>query len=249
MAEEVPISLRCLHNELPLADETFATLKRARWHGVDVQPDLDTLWHGLHDSSKRAIQKARRSGVSVQPAESMDELRVFHDMHVMLRKHKYQLLAQPYSFFENIWRNFIDRDAGALLLASHRGQIIGGVMLLQWRETMYYKFNASVPDELEYRPNDLLMWEAMTFAKTRRARSLDLGLSDWDQTGLIQYKRKFASEEKVISSLQYAPDVEQLERQQALRGVVAALTTTFAGPAVSDDVSRAAGELMYRYLA
>ena len=249
LADECPISMRCLHNEIPLADETFATLNRARWHGVDLRRDLASLWHSIHESSKRAIQKAQRCGVSVRPAQSTDELWVFHDMHVKLRKYKYGLLAQPFAFFENIWRQFVENDKGALLLAMHEERIIGGVMLLEWSGNVYYKFNASVPDELGYRPNDLLMWESINYAKARHADRLDLGLSDWEQTGLIQYKRKFASDEKVISFLHYAPDSEQLNRQRALRGVVGEITSAFADPSLPDEVTRAAGQVLYRYLA
>src|SRR5204862_531939 len=109
---------------------------------------------------------------------------------------------QPYRFFEAIWQAFVEAERGALLLAEHDDQPIGGILLLEWKSTLYYKFNASAHANLTHRPNDLLMWQAIQHGKARGLTRMDFGLSDWDQEGLIRYKRKFASEEKSISFLE-----------------------------------------------
>jgi CelD/BcsL family acetyltransferase involved in cellulose biosynthesis len=249
LAERCPVSIRCLHNRLPCADERFALVKQARWHGADLRPDRDTLWRRLHDSSRRAVHKAQRQGVVVRVARGAEELRAFHDMHVKVRKYKYHLLAQPYAFFESIWRNFVEEQRGTLLLAIHEEKIISGVMLLEWQDVLYYKFNASTPAALSLRPNDLLMWETIQHGKDRNCSHLDLGLSDWDQEGLIRYKRKFATCEGVISSVQHSCDAEQLRRQGEMRGMFGRLTHAFSDASVPDEVSRTAGELLYRFLA
>src|SRR6267143_3869617 len=60
LPEQRPISLRCLHNNIPLADERFTLLKQAKWHRLDLRPELDALWNAMHDSTHRAIRS--RSG-------------------------------------------------------------------------------------------------------------------------------------------------------------------------------------------
>jgi CelD/BcsL family acetyltransferase involved in cellulose biosynthesis len=249
LAEGCPISIRCLHSRLPCADDRFTLVKQARWHGADLRADLASLWRGLHDSSRRAVQKAQRQGVVVRLARDTEELRAFHDMHLRVRKYKYHLLAQPYAFFERIWRHFVAEGRGALLLAIHEDRIISGVMLLEWQDVLYYKFNASVPATLACRPNDLLMWETIRYGKARGCSQLDLGLSDWDQEGLIRYKRKFATCEGVISSVLHSPDTEQLRQQREMRSMFGRLTNAFTDESVPDEVSKTAGELLYRFLA
>src|SRR4029450_8455838 len=133
---------------LPVEDDRFAIVKQARWHGIDLRSEVDALWRGIHDTSKRAIQKALRSGVVVHLAQELDEVRVFYDMHLKLRKYKYGLLAQPFAFFGSIWREFVEHQRGALLVATCEDRIVGGVVLLEWGGTVYYKFNASAPEEL-----------------------------------------------------------------------------------------------------
>src|SRR5205814_6453236 len=103
-----PVSLRCLHNDIPLSDNRFAVVKQAKWRRLDMRPQLDQLWHGIHDSTHRAVRKSQREGVVVRVAKSESELRTFFDMHLKIRKYKLGMLAQPFAFFQNIWRHFVE---------------------------------------------------------------------------------------------------------------------------------------------
>lgn len=241
------INLRCLHNQVPLGDERFALVNRAKWHCVDLQREVDDLWQGLHGSARRAINKAQRNGVVVRIAQDKSELRAFFELHLRLRKYKYQLLAQPYRFFENIWDQFIAKGNGALMLAIHEEQVIGGVMFLEWQDTLYYKFNASSADYIPLRPNDLVVWEGIKYGQAKGYRYLDFGLSDWDQEGLLQYKRKFATEEKTISFLRYTPEGSPTDKEKQIRSLLPQLTDLFVNEAVSDRVTEKAGEILYQY--
>ena len=245
-SEGCPVVLRCLHNSLPLADEQFALVKQAKWHGLDLRPDADMLWTQIDDSAHRAIRKSQRAGIHIRTAQSEQELRAFFEMHLKVRKNKYGLLAQPFAFFQNIWRRFMERQQGFLLLALNGDTIVAGDLFLEWKGTLYYKFNASLIDNLSCRPNDLLIWEAMQCGKRRGFLSLDLGLSDWDQTGLVRYKRKFGAAEKTISFLRHesrnAPTVAEAE----MRALLATLTNRFTDHLVPDPITERAGEDLYR---
>lgn len=37
------------------------------------------------------------------------------------------------------------------------------------------------------------MWQGIQYGKAKGYTHLDFGLSDWDQEGLVRYKRKFAT--------------------------------------------------------
>ncbi|HYN89032.1 MAG TPA: GNAT family N-acetyltransferase [Ardenticatenaceae bacterium] len=246
-ARESPILIRPLHNSQPRADARLTLAKQAKWHGLDLRPGLDALWHGLDSTARRAIEKARREGVVTRVAQDKAELRAFFDMHFRLRKYKYRLLAQPYRFFENIWRHFIEPGHGLLLLAVHQDEIIGGIMFLQWKDRLYYKFNASSPSGLSVRPNDLMIWEGIRHANAQGCTALDFGLSDWDQDGLVRYKRKFATEEKTISFLRWLPPGGPTRQEQEIRALLGQLTELFTLNTVPDSVSDRAGELLYQY--
>jgi CelD/BcsL family acetyltransferase involved in cellulose biosynthesis len=244
--EQRPINVRCLHNDLPLSDERFALVKQAKWHRLDLRPDFDALWHAIHDSTQRAIRKSQREGVTVRVAQSEQELRFFFEMHLKVRKYKYGLLAQPYSFFQNIWRHFVDEQHGFLLLAISEDKIVAGDFFLDWKDTLYYKFNASVPGDLSHRPNDLLIWEGIQQGKNRGLTYLDFGLSDIDQEGLVRYKRKFGTEEKTISFLRHEPNGGPTRAEKEMRALLEKLTHRFTDKLVPDSVTEQAGEDLYR---
>ena len=247
LRSQAPVRLRCLHSEIPLTDERLTLANHAKWHGLDLGPDVDTLWGNLHGSARRAIKKARQSGVSVRVAEHKDELRAFFELHLGLRKYKYRLLAQPYQFFENIWQQFMEKDQGFLLTARHEDTLIGGILFLEWQGGLYYKFNASSPEALVVRPNDLLIWEGIQHGKAKGYTHLDFGLSDWDQEQLVRYKRKFASEEKTISFLSYQPETEAKHSEQQAGSLLPQLTALFTQDAVPDQLTERAGEVLYRF--
>lgn len=247
LAEQCPVSIRCLHNQVPLADERFDCYNQARWHGLDLRPDLNTLWNNLDSSARRAIHKAQKSGVVIRPAHNKEDLRVFFEMHLRVRKYKYRMLAQPYSFLEHIWQQFVEMQNGLIMLATRQDEIIGGTFFLEWKNTLYYKFNASFLNHYEVRPNDLIIWEGIQYAKTQGLSHLDFGLSDWDQEGLIRYKRKFASEEKAISFLRYIPNGGLSAREGQIRNLLPRLTDLFTDVSVPDAITEKAGDLLYRY--
>ena len=128
LESNVLVKIRCLHNEDPLRDERLEEVNKAKWHGIDLDRELDVIWDGLESAARRAIRKAKKEGVEGRIAQSKDELRAFFEMHLKVRKYKYRLVAQPYLFFENIWEEFMRKDKGALMLARYEGEIVGGVV-------------------------------------------------------------------------------------------------------------------------
>ncbi len=247
LAERLPFAVRPLHCGLAFADERLTLVNQAKWHKIDLRPDEDTLWRGLHSSARRAIRKAESKGIVIRAAERKEDLRAFFELHLGVRKYKYRLVAQPYRFFEKIWEHFMETGRGVLKLAVYQGEIIGGVLFLTYKDRLYYKFNASAPAQLALRPNDLVVWSGIKYGKAQGYSYLDFGLSDWDQEGLLRYKRKFATEEKTISFLRYAPNETPSEEMKQLNGLFSQMTDLFTDASVPDHVTEKAGDVLYRF--
>lgn len=245
--ENLPLSLRCLHNAIPVTEPRLPTVYQAYWHSLDLTSDDDSRWQGLASSARRAIKKAQSSGVVVKIAESKNDLRAFYELHMRVRKEKYSMVAQPYAFFENIWNNFVEPGNGALIVATCGGKVVGGVFFLVWNNRFYYKFNASDFDYIQYRPNDLVVWEASKYGHSRGYDYLDFGLSDSDQEGLVRYKRKYATQEKQVSFLRHTPDGFPSEETRQLRQLFPQLTDLFVNEGVPNHITEKAGAILYRY--
>ena len=132
--------------------------------------------------------------------------------------------------------------------AEHEGDVIAGSFYLLWGGVWYYKFSASIFERSSVRPNELLAWESMCLAQSRGCRTYDWGVSDLDPPGLVEYKRKLATDERPVSVLRYTPEgytnpVAAEARAGARRRSPKLLTRDD----VPDDITQRAGEILYRY--
>jgi CelD/BcsL family acetyltransferase involved in cellulose biosynthesis len=247
LSDGQPWLLRTMARSVPRIDLAPTASSHFKWHGIDLLPDPEALWSGMTSMARRGVQKARRSDLEIREAESKTELREWFLLHLRLRKYKHHLLAQPYRFFEAIWDAFIATGQGFLLLAKHQGRVIGGTVYLLWRDTCYYKFNASDPAYLALRPNNVLMWEGMVRARELGCQALDLGRTSAHQDGLLNFKRGGGAREEDLAALTYdpagAPPVQRELAQQTFKE----LTRLLVQETVPDEVSEEAGSLLYRF--
>jgi CelD/BcsL family acetyltransferase involved in cellulose biosynthesis len=244
LATGIPLTLRCFSDHPATADPRLRAVGEVAWHGTPLGCTEDELWARISSTSRRNLRAADRNGVKVVASTDLDAVHTFHRLHVRLRKNKYRLLAQPVEFFERIWRCFTGDDAVITLLAEVDGEIAAGAMYLVWGDTLYYKFGASLAEYLPKRPNDALYWNALKLALSRGLRSVDWGVSDLDQPGLIGYKRKWATEERRVVTLRGGPEPTPKTEVGAMLGE---LTRLFTEPTVPDEITTQAGALLYRH--
>jgi CelD/BcsL family acetyltransferase involved in cellulose biosynthesis len=249
---QLPVRVRNLvdaDSDTDDAEDGFRTVGVARWHGVPVTqtPDVDA-WHALAGSTRRAITKARRGGVVVVDGRDDPELLVrFRRLHTGVRKRKYRLLPQPPTFFESICNRFGATGDWYPLAAVREGEVLAVTVYLRHRDTLFYKFNASDPDHLDARPNDLLLWAGVELAARLGCRLVDLGASDDAQPGLVRFKRGFGAVEREIRTRVAGPPAP--DGAVPFRAVLHEFSLRLTAPEVSDALTETAGARLYRYFA
>jgi hypothetical protein len=239
----VPITLRCLRNQLPAQDERFVKVGEAAWHGIDLARPEGEIWAGFCGSARQNIRKAQRNGIKIRASQQLHELQVFYVMHTHVRKSKYRLLPQPFAFFEHLHASFAESGGLTVLLAEVDGAPVAGTVFLEYGDTLYYKFNASV--EHGMCPNDLLVWEGIRIGQRRGLKLLDFGASDLNQPGLLRYKRKFATIERRILRLRFEPEGYLDRRAPAVNEALRSLSYWLTDPGVPDRITQAAGGDLY----
>jgi hypothetical protein len=253
---ETPFTLRCLDGCAAADDPRLQRVGEAAWHGTPIDAGVGELWGRLSGTSRRNIAAAERAGVTVEIRDDLEAVQTFHSLHVDLRKKKYGLLAQPLRFFERIWSEFTGDGGCVTLLAragdecsggdSLGGEVIAAAMFLEWDGVLYYKFGASAGEHLRLRPNDAVYWAAIQRAAARQLTSVDWGISDLDQPGLVAFKRKWASTERRVLTL-HSGDPVPSPRQRAFGGLLGELTSLLTDPSVPDDITTRAGAALYHY--
>src|SRR5262249_54045804 len=232
----VPITLRCLRNQLPAHDERFLKVSEAAWHGIDLDRPEAEIWDGFWGAARQNIRKAERSGVKVRASHELSDLHVFYQMHCHIRKAKYRMLPQPFAFFEHLHAAFAANDGLTVLLAEVDGTPAAGTVFLAHGDTQYYKFNASVDSATC--PNDLLAWEGIKLAHRGGLKLFDFGASDLDQPGLLRFKRKFGSIERTIVRLRWEPEGYLDRRALAADKALKSLSHWLTDPGVPDRITQ-----------
>ncbi len=239
------LALRNLRDPLPEQIPEFKLLSREKFHYLNLQPGLQQIWKNTHDSFKAAVKQSEKSGVIVRRCEKK-ELKKFYNLHLAIRKQKYKVFPQPYRFFENIWEQMITRGNGVLLGAySPTGEFIGGNIYLLAGDTFYYKFNTSSLSALKFRPNNLLFWEGIKYAKALNCQMLDLGSSGLEQKGLILFKEHVGAQEMEIKHLGFDPPGYKFSQKRILRTMTNLFTQTY----MPDFMIRWGSSIIYPYLA
>jgi CelD/BcsL family acetyltransferase involved in cellulose biosynthesis len=245
--DRIGLPVRCRIIGDPAESPARAVVGTARWHGIRVTADPADAWSQLSASARRAVNKARREGVSILERGDAEFVPQFLRIHTGVRKGKYHLLPQPLAFFLAI-RSRFDAIGGWYPLVAARGdELLATTVYLRCGSTLFYKFNASNPATLGARPNDLLVWAGIELASRLGCRCLDFGASDDDQPGLIRFKRGFGSEEREIRVLASGPPLPAGHSQ--FRALLTDLTALLTDPAVPDAVAEQAGDVLYRYFA
>jgi hypothetical protein len=154
---------------------------------IDLTSDLDSLWNMLPYKNVRCnINKARKHNVHVVVDEKQ-HLAKFHEYHEALLK-KYHKPILPLQYYESVAQLPFVHIFSALY---NKLPIAVGI-ILTIRDTVYYWNNASSFEFRNYRPNDLLIWEIITWAKEHNFNVFDFLIVPLTElSGLTRFKLKF----------------------------------------------------------
>jgi lipid II:glycine glycyltransferase (peptidoglycan interpeptide bridge formation enzyme) len=150
------------------------------YYVLDITPGPDKVRSTFHESVRRGIHQAEKRGVTYRLTNSRDDLEKFYQMNVITRK-KLGVLPQPHSFFQNIYTHLISKNLGFVALAECEGKHVAGIVFLTHKDTIYYKFNASLENYLTRRPNHMITWEAIKQACADNFKFMDFGRCTSDE--------------------------------------------------------------------
>lgn len=170
---------------------------------VDITNDLDEIINSLKQKTRYNIRLSERKGVKVEQVAMNDQgVDLMYELMAATQKRGGFFLRQK-SYFKNYWQALYDAGLGQLLIATHEGDVLGGVYATRFGTKAYYKDGGSFDVKRNLMAPYLLQWEAMKWAKQKGATSYDMVAvppkSELDnpnhmQYGLYQFKRMFNEE-------------------------------------------------------
>lgn len=172
-------------------------------HYLPLDGSADALFRSFHESCvQRRVKKAVKSGVVVEERRDQESLRAFHAVMVATRR-RLLLPPMPFAFFEAMYR-YLAPDHAVLYLAVHAGQAVGGSLVLKFRDQWTAEYSGH-SDNGPPGTDQLLYWHAIQSAKSSGATYFSFGRTSLDNTGLLEYKRRWATVEENLTDFVWCP--------------------------------------------
>lgn len=200
VAEGLPAEFVCLHPLLGNAEAVQASgiadpVPTKEVVVIDLSPSIEQLWSAVSRGTRSSIQRARREGVEVgRVAPDRAALEVFQRLYLatMARVGAAQRWLFPDAYFRECVEQ-LGEEGSALFFARLGDEVAAAYLLIYDERTAYYHFGASDERWLALRPNNLLMYETMLWAKGRGCARYHLGggVSSDENDSLLRFKSSF----------------------------------------------------------
>lgn len=164
-------------------------------HILNTNVNIESIWTAYNKRVRGAVRKAEKSGVQVTDTDRIEDLNVFYDMYLMTVKH---LGGTPKP--RNLMEMLLQQGIAKLAIASYEGCIIAGLLYLYYNRTVTLWCEASLPEFLQYRPNNAIFHHIITWACKEGYDSVDFGASPPENKGLIAHKEQYRAKRTDFSS-------------------------------------------------
>jgi lipid II:glycine glycyltransferase (peptidoglycan interpeptide bridge formation enzyme) len=144
---------------------------------MDLAGDIDALHDRLRKQARQHIRRAQRTGVSVREggADDVETFRLL--LWVLCERLGVSPTPPEKDFFENLWSAFAPRGWVRLFLAETNRQPVAALLAFAFGDTVRAWKAGWTGEFRERKPNDLLEWEAICWAKRNGFRWFeDMGI-------------------------------------------------------------------------
>ena len=159
---------------------------------IDLQQEEGVIWKNMKDTNREKIRKARKNNVEVTVSKDAADIEEFHRLYInaMERKNARSYYFFCLDFFKDIL-NIFSEDS-TLILARHKGLLIGGVIMLGKYDNVYSYLSASIPEFLPLGANNILKYEGAMWAKRKGYKYFILGGGNSIGDSLFKFKSSFS---------------------------------------------------------
>jgi hypothetical protein len=154
----------------------------------DLAPTADELWMDCEHKVRKNVKKARREGVTIEFDETGarldDFLRLYE--HTLERREAPGRYRFPRAYFERLPSEHV------YVHALHDDEVVSSELVLLSEHNAYSFLGGTDSEAYDLRPNDLLKWELILWAKQAGKHRFVLGGGYGADDGIFRYKRSFA---------------------------------------------------------
>jgi peptidoglycan pentaglycine glycine transferase (the first glycine) len=175
---------------------------------VDLNLPEEDLLAKMKSKTRYNVRLAARKGVEVVEPDFDEAWETFYEwMKATSERKEDYVLRRSRDYLYGVMRSMFDANQGRLFFAEHEGTPLAGMYVFTFGDKYWYMYGASSDEKRNLKPNYLLQWEVMRWARRRglthydmvgvpKAEDLDERSSLWS---VYKFKEGFAGE--IVDSL------------------------------------------------
>ena len=167
-------------------------------HELPLTGGKDELFQRCAPSTRQAVRKAGRSGLTCEITTDRRALLDYYRLHVRTRR-RHGLPPQSLRFFLTLHQELLCTGLGFISLVRQGAQAIAGAVFFHTGTRAVYKYGASDARFQSLRGNNLAMWRAIEFLSEKGFESLHFGRTSLTGDSLRRFKLGWGAREGSIS--------------------------------------------------
>ena len=237
------LEVRPINGDFGQGEDRIKFLPAMRYflHRLDLQPDLEALSRSFDkDCVQRRIHRAEKAGLIEKCGRSEKLLKDFYKLFVATRS-RHHLPPMSYAWFRNLQQCMSE---SLEIRLAYKGEIpISAILTLQFKDTVLYKYGCSDTRFNRFGATPWLLWRAIAAAKSNGATRFDLGRTEEDNKGLLEFKNHWVPQPIQLTYWRF-PESPTLDSAKGWPLKAAKLAFGF----VPKAFLRLTGRLLYRHV-
>jgi len=186
----------CRLNPFNPALNTIVSLRGAKKNRdtiyIDLTQERDKIWRDFRKGCRSSIKKAQQSGVEIKREKSPESVGKMYEIYTKTMKRNQALKEYFHSkvFFELLVDKL--KDKIELFVAYYKNKIISASFFLTYGDICHYFFSGTDEDYFSVCPNNLILNEAIFWAKERDFKIFHLGGGYQPEDSLLSFKLSFS---------------------------------------------------------
>jgi serine/alanine adding enzyme len=162
---------------------------------VDLNKSEDELWKDVHSKRRNEIRRATKEGTIFLVKNDLESLRECYAILTSVYT-RAKLPIPTFDFFKNIFEVSKPQFGLKLFCAENEGEIIGCLLALTYKDSIYDFYAGAYLEHYKKYPNDLIPWKIFLWGKENNYKYFDFGGAGKPNVpyGVRDYKKKFGGE-------------------------------------------------------
>lgn len=155
---------------------------------TDLTKSIDEIWdNDIISKNRNMIRKAIKSGLEVDFDEDISD---FKDIYKTTMD---KVTAEEYYYFNDKFYEALKKINKVCINVKLNSEIVASAIFLRGNEYFHYHLSGSKKEYLKYSPNNLMLWEAIKYAKESGFKIFHFGggLGDSVNDKLFKFKKSF----------------------------------------------------------